>query len=86
MAVGEGKNRRQTTVGKGDLDGGCGLPRARSALAMTWFSQGVRYKAGRRAEGTGGTDCHSQCAHRLRNDTVNKRCGASPGGPMWGAN
>ena len=26
------------------------------------------------------TDCHSQCAHRLRNDTVNKRCGANPGG------
>ena len=35
MAVGEGKNRRQTTVGKGPWDGGCGLPRARSALAMT---------------------------------------------------
>ena len=35
MAVGEGKNRRQTTVGKGALDEGCGLPRARSALAMT---------------------------------------------------
>ena len=35
MAVGEGKNCRQTTVGKGALDGGCGLPRARSALAMT---------------------------------------------------
>ena len=36
MAVGEGKNRRQTTVGKGAYkDGGCGLPRARSALAMT---------------------------------------------------
>ena len=35
MAFGEGKNRRQTTVGKGALDGGCGLPRARSALAMT---------------------------------------------------
>ena len=30
-----GKNRCQTTVGKGALDGGCGLPRARSALAMT---------------------------------------------------
>ena len=42
MAFGEGKNRRQTTVGKGALDGGCGLPRARSALAMTWFLQGVR--------------------------------------------
>ena len=52
MAVGEGKNRRQTTVGKG-------------------------------AEGTGDADCHSQCAHWLRNDSVNKRCGASPGGPMW---
>ena len=35
MVFGEGKNRRQTTVGKGALDGGCGLPRARSALAMT---------------------------------------------------
>ena len=23
----------------------------------------------------GDTDCHSQCAHWLRNDTVNKRCG-----------
>ena len=29
------------------------------------------------------TDCHSQCAHWLRNDTVNKRCCISPGGPMW---
>ena len=47
MAFGEGKNRRQTTVGKGALDGGCGLPRARSALAMTWFLQGVRCKSGR---------------------------------------
>ena len=26
------------------------------------------------------TDCHSQCAHWLRNDSVNKRCGANPGG------
>ena len=25
-------------------------------------------------------DCHSQCAHWLRNDTVNKRCSASPSG------
>ena len=28
----------------------------------------------------GDTDCHSQCAHWLRNDTVNKRCSTSPGG------
>ena len=28
------------------------------------------------------TDCHDQCAHWLRNDTVNKRCCISPGGPM----
>ena len=40
MAVGEGKNRRQTTVGKGALDG--------------------------------GADCHSQCAHWLRNDTFSR--------------
>ena len=25
---------------------------------------------GKGAEGTGGTDCHSQCAHWLRNDTL----------------
>ena len=25
-------------------------------------------------------DCHSQCAHWLRNDTVNKRCSTNPGG------
>ena len=53
MAFGEGKNRRQTTVGKGALDGGCGLPRARSALAMTWFLQGVRCKSGRADRGVG---------------------------------
>ena len=41
MAVGEGKNRRQTTVGKG-------------------------------AKGTGDADCHSQCAHWLRNDTLSR--------------
>ena len=41
MAVGEGKNRRQATVGKG-------------------------------AEGTGDADCHSQCAHWLRNDTFSR--------------
>ena len=28
------------------------------------------------------TDCHSRRTRRLRNDTVNKRCGISPGGPM----
>ena len=28
----------------------------------------------------GDADCHSQCAHWLRNDTVNKRCSTSPGG------
>ena len=33
--------------------------------------------------GDGGTDCHSQCAHRLRNDREFYRgCG---GGTMWGA-
>ena len=35
---------------------------------------------GKGAEGTGDADCHSQCAHWLRNDIVNKRCGISPGG------
>ena len=30
--------------------------------------------------GDGGTDCHDQFANWSRNDTVNKRCGASPGG------
>ena len=35
---------------------------------------------GKGAEETGNADCHSQCAHWLRNDTVNKRCGISPGG------
>ena len=25
-------------------------------------------------------DCHDQCAHWLRNETVNKRCGTNPGG------
>ena len=30
------------------------------------------------------TDCHSQCAHRLRNDTVNKRCGARQAGDRKG--
>ena len=34
-------------------DGGCGLPRARSALAMTWFLQGVRCKSGRADVGIG---------------------------------
>ena len=33
-------------------DGGCGLPRALCALAMTWVLQGVRCKAGRRGGGT----------------------------------
>ena len=40
MAFGEGKNRRQTTVGKGALDGGCGLPQpvtSVTGLAMTRF-------------------------------------------------
>ena len=35
---------------------------------------------GKRAEGTGEADCHSQCAHWPRNDTVNKRCGANTEG------
>ena len=30
--------------------------------------------------GDGGTDCHSQCAHWLRNDMVFHGCGARPGG------
>ena len=30
------------------------------------------------------TDCHSQCAHWLRNDTVNKRCGARQAGDRKG--
>ena len=81
MAFEEGKNRRQTTVGKGALDGGCGLPRARSALAMTeaertcvsfrdqsadwsWESVIPLHKS------KGDADCHSQCAHWLRNDTL----------------
>ena len=54
MAFGEGKNRRQTTVGKG-------------------------------GEGTGDADCHSQCAHWLRNDTVSKRCSARLGGGVRAA-
>ena len=54
MAFGEGKNRRQTTVGKGAL------------------GRGMRIATG---------------AERPRNDIVfYEGCGASPGGPMWGAN
>ena len=30
--------------------------------------------------GDGGTDCHSQCAHWLRNDRVYKKCGERTGG------
>ena len=32
--------------------------------------------------GTGDADCHDQFANWSRNDTVNKRCCISPGGPM----
>ena len=36
---------------------------------------------GKGALRTGEADCHSRCAHRLRNDTFYKRCGtASAGG------
>ena len=34
-------------------------------------------------QGDGGTDCHSQCAHWLRNDTLQV---VRWGGTMWGAN
>ena len=34
---------------------------------------------GKGAEGTGDADCHSQCAHWLRNDTVNKKRGGAAG-------
>ncbi|BCK77877.1 hypothetical protein MM35RIKEN_00690 [Vescimonas fastidiosa] len=34
---------------------------------------------GKGAEGTGGTDCHDQFAHWLRNDIgFHKKCGADP--------
>ena len=33
----------------------------------------------------GDADCHDQFANWLRNDTVNKRCGTSPGGRPQGS-
>ena len=68
------------------------LPRATARVAPTDGQQGVR--CGRRipqsrlrrapfrqgGRGDGGTDCHSQCAHWLRNDRLQ---GVRWGGPMW---
>ena len=68
--------------------------RATARVAPTKALQGVRRgernppvtaspcqpPLGKRAEGTGEADCHSQCAHWPRNDTVNKRCGANTEG------
>ena len=118
MAVGEGKNRRQTTVGKGALDGGriaTGAERPRNdrsrknlrviprpvrrlvvgsepsaasgrgSEVSEWprskfpasavrqrrnFGHRNRVIRNTPAPRTRRTDCHSQCAHWLRNDMV----------------
>ena len=41
---------------------GIGIPQSRLCRARPPLGKGI--------EGTGGTDCHSQCAHWLRNDTL----------------
>ena len=118
MAVGEGKNRRQTTVGKGALDGGriaTGAERPRNdrsrknlrviprpvrrlvvgsepsaasgrgSEVSEWprskfpasavrqrrnFGHRNRVIRNTPAQRSRRTDCHSQCAHWLRNDMV----------------
>ena len=47
-------------------------PRSRLCRASPPFRQG--------GHGDGGADCHSQCAHCLRNDRVYKKCGERTGG------
>ena len=87
---------------------------ARSAVQGRRADRGVRPYGGQQetlwsgasgtpppTNGTGGTDCHSQCAHWLRNDTLQVVRWGGPmwasapteglqgvryGGPMWGAN
>ena len=51
------------------MDGGCGLPRARSALAMTWFLQGVRCKTGGRPRGSPLRKRYKRCGE-VRNPPV----------------
>ena len=81
MAFGEGKNRRQTTVGKGALGRGMRIAtgaerprndRSRKNLRVIprpvrRLVVGIRNTPAQRSR---RTDCHSQCAHWLRNDMV----------------
>ena len=95
MAFGEGKNRRQATVGKGALGRGMRIAtgaerprndRSRKNLRVIprpvrRLVVGIRNTPAQRSR---RTDCHSQCAHWLRNDSVNKRCGARQAGDRKG--
>ena len=91
VAVGEGKesptdHSRQGDFGRGRrIATGAERPRDdRSRKNLRVIPRPVRrLVVGIRntpAQRSRRTDCHSRCAHRLRNDTVNKGCGASPGG------
>ena len=91
VAVGEGKesptdHSRQGDFGRGRrIATGAERPRNdRSRKNLRVIPRPVRrLVVGIRntpAQRSRRTDCHSRCAHRLRNDTVNKGCGASPGG------
>ena len=49
-----------------------------SGISQSRLCRASPFRQGGR--GDGGTDCHSQCAHWLRNDMVFHGCGARPGG------
>ena len=68
------------------------LPRATARVAPTEALQGVRYRDvspshgfavpapfRQGGQGDGGADCHSRCAHRLRNDRVFYKGGGTAG-------